>query len=110
MQHIINIAFDFDDDKVKAIAEKTIEQDMDSIIKEIILDSVAPRQYSYLTNKRERNWEGLSNKVTIRIDAVLKEYKDEIIELAASKLADSFKRTKAWKERIEKLKEEGEEE
>ena len=99
MQHILNIAFDFDDDRVRTIAEKKIEQDMDSIIKEIILDHIAPESHSFYSDRTGRNWEVFNRKVNDRIDAILEEHKQEIIELAAVKLADSFKRTKVWKEK-----------
>lgn len=69
MQHIVNIAFDFDDEKVKSNIEKTIE-------KQVVAERI--------------------------IRAIFLEHKDEIIEKAAYILADSFKRTKAWKEAAEK--------
>lgn len=98
MQHIMQIAFDFDDDKVRSITEKTIEKEMDSIIKEIILDNIAPEITSGY-DKGRRNWEEFDEIMNDRIDAVLKEHKDEIIERAADRLVDSVKRTKAWKEK-----------
>lgn len=106
MQHVVNIAFDFDDDRVKMITEKAVAQDMDSIIKGIILDKIAPEKYSYYGGKKDRNWESFNNKLKESIDAIMKEHKQEIIDLAASKLADSFKRTKVWKEKAGKELEE----
>lgn len=106
MQHVVNIAFDFDDDRVKMIAENTIAQDMNNIIKEIILDKIAPEKCSYYTGKKDRDWEVFNRQVKKRIDAIMNEHKQEIIDLAASKLADSFKRTKAWKEKAGKELEE----
>ena len=99
MQHILNIAFDFDDEKVRTIAEKKIEQDMDSIVKGIILDHIAPEIYNRYRGQTDRNWEVFNQKVNDRIDNIMEEHKQEIIELAAVKLADSFKRTKVWKEK-----------
>ncbi len=101
MQHILNIAFDFDDEKIKNIVEKSIEQDMGSIIKEIILDRIAPYGYGYFEKER-RQWDKLEAKVDNRIDAILNEHKEEIIDCAAIKLVESYKRTKAWKERAKK--------
>lgn len=99
MQHILQVAFDFDDERVRGIVEKAIEQDLDTIIKGIILDNLAPEKYSYYGGKIDRNWEVFNDKVKERIDTILEEHKQEIIELAAVKLADSFKRTKVWKEK-----------
>lgn len=102
MQHVINIAFDFDDNKVKEIAENAIDNDINSIIEKIIIDYLAPEKsyYQGWGKKTERSWEELKNKINDRIDAMLNEHKDEIIEMASDKLVDSYKRTKAWKEKV----------
>ena len=47
MQHVINIAFDFDDEKVKEIAENAIDNDINSIIEKIIIDYLAPEKSYY---------------------------------------------------------------
>lgn len=103
MTHILNIAFEFDDDKARAIAEKAMEQDMDTIIKGIILDRIAPEKYSYYGNKKERNWEDFNNRINSRVDAILEEHKQDIIDLAASKVCDSVKRTKVWREKYQEV-------
>ena len=103
MQHILQVAFDFDDERVRGIVEKAIEQDLDTIIKGIILDNLAPENYSYYGGKKDRNWEVFNDKVKGRIDTILLEHKQDIIDLAANKLADSFKRTKAWKEKAQEV-------
>lgn len=101
MQHVVNIAFDFDDEKVTKIAETAIENDINSIIEKIIKDYLAPEHYTYWDDKTTRSWEGLSKKIDARIDAMLDKHKDEIIEMASDKLVESYKRTKAWKERTQ---------
>lgn len=102
MQHVINIAFDFDDEKVTKIAENAIENDINSIIEKIILDYLAPEHTYYMgwSTKTERSWEKLKNKIDARIDVMLNEHKDEIIEMASDKLVRSYQRTKAWKEKV----------
>lgn len=102
MQHVINIAFDFDDDKVKEIAENAIDNDINSIIEKIIIDYLAPEKTYYYgwEKKTDRSWEALSNKIDSRIDAMINKHKDEIIEMASDKLVRSYQRTKAWKEKV----------
>ena len=100
MQHVVNIAFDFDDEKVTKIAEAAIENDINSIIEKIIKDYLAPEHYTYWDNKTTRSWEGLSKKIDARIDAMLDKHKDEIIEMASDKLVESYRRTKAWKDKV----------
>lgn len=101
MQHVVNIAFDFDDEKVTKIAESAIENDINSIIEKIISDHLAPEKTYYYgwEKKTDRSWEALSKKIDDRIDAMINKHKDEIIEMASDKLVESYRRTKAWKER-----------
>ena len=102
MRHIVEIAFNFDDEKVTKIAEEAIENDIDSIVEKIILDYLAPERTYYWGSqkKTERAWERLSGKIETRIDAMLDKHKDEIIEMASDKLVRSYQRTKAWKEKV----------
>lgn len=101
MQHVINIAFDFDDEKVTKIAESAIDNDINSIIEKIITDYLAPEKTYYYgwDKKTERSWKALSDKIDARIDAMINKHKDEIIEMASDKLVKSYRRTKAWKDR-----------
>lgn len=99
MQHVLNIAFDFDDERVKTIAENAIQNNIDDIVKNIVLDHIAPEEYSYYSRSKERNYKFLRQKVEERIDIVLKDHQEEIIEQAAKQLYESVRRTKAWKER-----------
>lgn len=99
MQHVLNIAFDFDDERVKTIAENAIQNDIDDIVRNTVLDLIAPEEYSYYSRSKERNYKFLWQKIENRIDVVLKDHEEEIIERAAKQLYESVKRTKAWKER-----------
>ena len=103
MQHILNIAFDFDDEKVKKIAENALEKDLDNIIRTIILDEIAPYKPNYFEKKGERDWTPIRNKVVDGLDKILYEHKEEIIDIASTKLADSVKRTKVWRERYQEV-------
>ena len=104
MQHILNIAFDFDDEKVKKVAENTVENELDRIIKDIVTDKIAPmKRHTWRQNERERDWSGLHNMVEATVKTMINEHKDEIIELAADKLVKSIKSTKAWRETKEEI-------
>lgn len=103
MQHIVNIAFDFDDEKVKKVAENKVENEMSSIIKQIVTEQIAPleRQFGMYREGPVHNW----NKFDRRVDGIIREFmetnKEEIMDRAATKLAESYKRTKAWKEQAQ---------
>ena len=98
MQHIVNIAFDFDDEKASKAAEKAVENEIDNIIKEIVMNHIAPLKTTFY-GKKERDWESFNDLIGEAIKTLLEDKKEEIIELAADKLTESYKRTKAWKEK-----------
>jgi hypothetical protein len=102
MEHIINLAFELDDDSIRKTAENSVQKEAEKIIKEIFLDQIAPYGstcFRYSGCTRERDWSAFDE----RIEKVAMEFfegkKDEIINLAAEKLVDSLRRTKAWKEK-----------
>lgn len=104
MQHIMQIAFDFDDDRVRQVAENKIDQNMDNIIKDIVTDRIAPwTQDAFATweveRKKHRDWRELDRMVKDHVNSIIDEHKDEIIQKAAEMLCESYKRTKAWKEK-----------
>lgn len=49
MKHIINIAFDFDDQKVKETLEATVEEEVKKDIRQAVIDGILekPTSYSY---------------------------------------------------------------
>ena len=105
MQHVLNIAFDFDDEKVKQVAEKAVATDMATIINAIVTDKIAPMTSGWY-GKRERDWSSLWNKVDSAIDKIIADNRDEIIEKAAEKLVKSARSTKAWKEKFAEIMDE----
>ena len=103
-QHIVNVAFDFDDDKVRKTLEESAEKKViDNLLTDIkkAICSKSDRYYYYGYNEKvsDENFEsGLKAIVYDEIDKVLLDNKDTIIELTADKLADKLSRTKAAKE------------
>lgn len=105
MEHILNIAFDFDDEKVKKAAEDAVNNEMTKIVKEIVTDKIAPMSSGWY-GKQERDWKNLWDKVDSAISEMLAEHREEIIEKAADKLVKSAKSTKAWKEKFAEIMDE----
>ena len=100
MQHILNIAFDFDDEKVKSIAEAKIESEMDSIITKIVTDHIAPMEKAiHYPVVERRSWTSFDRKTETIVKEFLESNRDEIIERAVYKLVDSYKRTRVWKDK-----------
>lgn len=105
MEHILNIAFDFDDDRVKKTAEDAVNNEMTKIVKDIVTDKVAPMSSGWY-GRPERDWKNLWDKVDSAINEMLAEHREEIIEKAANKLVKSAKSTKAWKEKFAEIMDE----
>lgn len=99
MQHILNIAFEFDDEKVKQTAENAVDNEMDKIVKEIVTDKIAPMTAGWY-GKPERDWTPLWNRVDAAIAKILEDNRDKIIDRAADKLVKSARSSKAWKNKF----------
>lgn len=98
MQHIINVAFDFDDE---AVAKKIKEN-----AERVVLGEIRKDVEGYLFNvsryyKDDRNRiEEISKDY---LNKILEEHKDQIITMAVERLADRLSRTKAAREKIQGL-------
>ena len=101
MQHIVEIAFNFDDDSITRACKETVEKEMDTIIKNLVLDEIAPKKnVSYNWSEKARDWIHIEHLVIEKINDTIDEHKKEIIDVAANRLVEHVKRTKIWKETI----------
>lgn len=94
---IINIPLTIDDELwASALArdyESKVIENLTNEVRKVIKD----HDSRYYLREKSVN-EGLSEWVGYKIDDILKEYKDEIIDAAAEKLAERLSRTKRAKE------------
>ena len=107
MQHIMQVAFEFDDDKAREIVEGSVENEMNKIVEKIVLDKLAPlNRPSYWNNwgkKEDRDFSKLENRIDDTVREFLTENKEKVLDMAASKIAESLKRTKMWKEKYSEV-------
>ena len=108
MEHILQVAFQFDDEAVKKrLEDQCFTEVVDRLIKEYKV--YATKDYNY--NGYANPWtltadQKLDNKFTQLVEdhvadgihQYCEKHKDEIIELAAVKLADKLAKTKKAKE------------
>lgn len=90
MQHIVQIAFDFDDEKVAESIEKNVE---DTVIKNI----VGEIKDKYFAKK----WgcdDSIGGLVKDAVKEIAESHTDEIVKSASKMLCDKLFRTKAVKE------------
>ena len=93
MEHIINIAFDFDDAKVKEHIEDTVTKEVIEGIKKDILNSL-PRTYSSKSEPSDRLRALLEDLITDFID----HHRDVIYEEVCNRLEKRIMSTKRYKE------------
>lgn len=96
MEHIVQFAIGIDDNAIKKRIEDNAYND---IVEELIKEAKnsLPRARSF---ERGVNWRFI---VDDRLDRFLEENRDDIIDAAAEKLCESFKRTKVYKEKMTKV-------
>lgn len=101
LQHIIQFAFDFEDDKIR----KSIEQNIENQVVKNIQEQIKKGYF-------EKRWgeNPVDNLVDTQVKNVVEKHKDEIIERTAHLLCERLLRRKSVKEQIlgivEKNKEE----
>ncbi len=97
---IINIPLQIDE----VTFEQKVKEDYAKSVKELLLNKVdevlAERDGRYYT--QSRSWKkGMENIITQEIDIFMNDHKDEIVEMAADKLAERLARTKKAKAILE---------
>ena len=94
MQHIINIAFDFDDQTVKEKLEANAERQ--------ILDELKRDINSYMFGEYGYTGE-IDIIATNLLQDFINDHKEEIIDSAVKKLAEKLARTKAVREKVNEV-------
>ena len=102
MEHIVQFAIGIDDE---AVRKRIVENAESTIIKNIQAD-VEHRIFDTDWCGRTRK-EVLSSFSADILKKIIENNKEKIIELAADKLADNLRRTKAVKEAVQKVVENG---
>ena len=95
MEHIVTFTVSLDDDRIEELVLK-------SAVKEITKDLT--KKVEKIIYKRD-TWSGddLSQVVCDEIKNFMEVNREDIIDRAAAKLAESLKRTKAVKEKVEQV-------
>lgn len=95
MEHIVQFAIGIDDQAIqKRIEENAYNDILDKLMDEA-KNSLPQEGYVYVN--RRVNWRHL---VEEQLELFVERHKDEIIDAAAEKLCESYKRTKAFKEKM----------
>ena len=99
MQHILSVAFDFDDERItKSIEGQVHKEVVDNITNEIKQIIYRKRWTGYVYEKEDP--EPLRKMVENNVKDIIDKHRNQIIDMAANKLADSLRRSKAVKEAV----------
>ena len=113
-EHILNFAIEFDDERItKMVEKKAVDSILTDIEKNVmnnifqsdyfgqqavrVVDNYGEKSVKVDANAQLKDW------VTNVIKEDLQKHRDKIIDLAAEKLADSYKRTKRWKDKTSEV-------
>lgn len=106
MEHIVQIAFDFDDERVRQTIENTVKKEVIDGIQTDITKALL-HNFGYWSGAWNRSKENaLVDLMRERTDDFLKENKDVILEAAAKNLSERLARSKKGKELLEGLEKE----
>lgn len=92
MEHIVQFAIGIDDEAIK---ERVVACAYDDVVKQLITEAKKEINLSSSWYRPKDTWSSIVDRA---LQKYFDENKDLIIDLAATKLADSYKRTKAFKE------------
>lgn len=106
MEHIVQIAFDFDDERVRQTIENTVKKEVIDGIKTDITEALLHNFGSWSGSWNRSKENALVDLMRERTDDFLKENKDVILEAAAKNLSERLARSKKGKELLEGLEKE----
>lgn len=105
MQHVVTVAFDFDDKSIQKIIENGAEKKIVEEIKDMMLQKIY-RSHRWGSKKIEPDYDPFSEWTESIIRDLFNENKEEIMDRAAKLVADSVKKSKYYKEGIADICEE----
>lgn len=103
MQHIVNIAFNFDDQTIQKKIEEDAYNDVLKMIREDIQKIICGKKNYWDTRLNANNLDPLKEIIREESRNILMENKEIIIQAAAEGLVESVKRTKKFKEAVNEV-------
>lgn len=108
MEHILQFGVSIDEEKIKEVAQSNYDKYycelIDKYIRDAILNNSSHR--NVYSSPSEQISEGIMGEVRKRIDNIVAQNKDVIIERASDKLVKSIRMCKKGKEIFDKLEQE----
>ena len=100
MQHAVQIAFDFDDQRVKDTVEKGCVDHINKELKQYVVDALFEKSFSSGYVRHGDPNRGFQDWVKDEVRDVLYENREYICQLAAKQIVESMNKNSKWKEKI----------
>ena len=100
MQHIVNIAFDFEDERLVKILEDTTVERVQKDIRQAVVDKVFSKSGWGMNSHADPSKDQLQEWVKREVINLLSDNKEYICKLAAKELAQSMAKSPKWKNMI----------
>ena len=100
MQHVVQIAFDFDDERVKKILEETTVDEIQKDIRQAIIDDLFEKSAWGRNSHADPEKDPLREWVKNMVRETLLENRDYICQLAAKELAEKFSKSNTFREKV----------
>lgn len=99
MQHIVSVAFDFDDQRITKSIESQVHKEVVDNITNEIKQIIYRKSWAGCTYVKD-DPEPLRRMVENNVRDIIDKHQNQIIDMAASKFAESLRRSKAVKEAV----------
>lgn len=100
MEHIVQVAFNFDDATVTQHLMKTVEKKVEDDIRTAIIDAVLEKRGDWFKNSHAEFGDPLKDWAKNDIKKFLEENKDAIVEKAALAYAEYLKSSRAVRDKV----------
>ena len=104
-EHVLNFSIGLDDDGIRKAVQESAVREINESIKEDILNAIFKSSIYWQKATTTRHGEVVLDRdaelrgfVKDLVKETIEEHTDELLRMAAAELAESFKKTKAWKE------------
>lgn len=104
-EHVLNFSIGLDDDGIRKAVQESAVREINESIKEDILNAIFKSSNCWQKATTTSHGEVVLDKdAELRgfakdlVKETIEEHTDELLQIAAAELVESFKRTKTWKE------------
>ena len=100
MKHVVNIAFDFEDSRVRQHLEETVEEQVKNELKQAVIDSIFQKRDWGRNSHADPANDQLKYWVQEMVKDIIAEHKDDICREAAKMIVESMNKNPKWKQKV----------